>query len=378
MILDFTPDQRLFHSTTRDFLERTASVATVRGLADSGGGFDRDWWRQGAELGWTALLVPEELGGGSVSGSPVTELAIVAEEMGRACAPGPLVTTSAVLTGLVRAGEPFAGAIAEIVSGDTVASWAFYRPGRGLPADHTAFSARAEPDGDGYRLSGEVDRVESGDQADVFLVTAASPEGPVQLLVPAGSPGVEVSPTWTLDVVRRTARVSFTGVTVPAEAVVHRGAQAAAAVQAQVRVAAVLAAAEMAGAADRTLEFTVQWMFDRYTFGRPLASYQALKHRMADNKTWLEACHATVTAAAQALDDDPAEAAEAVSAAKSFVGARAPMIIQDCVQMHGGIGVTWEHDIHLYLRRATLDRALYGTPEEHRRLITDLLDRRAA
>ncbi|XVQ14539.1 acyl-CoA dehydrogenase family protein [Spirillospora sp. CA-255316] len=376
MILDFTPDQRLFHSTTRDFLERTAPVATVRELADSGGGFDRDWWRQGAELGWTALLVPEDLGGGSVSGAPVTELAVVAEEMGRACAPGPLTTTSAVLAGLVRAGDRFADAIAAIVSGETVASWAFYTPGRGL--NLAAFSAQAEPDGDGYRLSGEVDRVESGDQADVFLVTASSPGGPVQLLVPADSPGVDVTPTWTLDVVRRTARVSFTGVAVPPDAVVHRGAEAAAAAEAQLRVAAALAAAEMAGAADRTFEFTVQWMFDRYTFGRPLASYQALKHRMADGKTWLEACHATVSAAALALDDDPAEAAEAVSAAKSFVGAKAPMIIQDCVQMHGGIGVTWEHDIHLYLRRATLDRALYGTPEEHRRRITDLLDRRAA
>ncbi|MFC5745827.1 acyl-CoA dehydrogenase family protein [Actinomadura rugatobispora] len=378
MILDFTPDQRLFHSTTKDFLERTAPVAAVRELADSGGGFDRDWWRRGAELGWTALLVPEELGGGSVSGSPVTELTIVAEEMGRACAPGPLTTTSAVLAGLARAGDRFAAAIEAIMSGETVASWAFYRPGRGLSLDHASLSARAEPDGEGYRLSGEVDRVESGDQAGVFLVTAGSPGGPVQLLVPADSPGVTVTPTWTLDVVRRTARVGFADVAVPPDAVVQRGAEAAAAVEAQLQIAAALAAAEMAGAADRTFEFTVQWMFDRYTFGRPLASYQALKHRMADNKTWLEACHATVSAAARALDDDPAEAAEAVSAAKSFVGAKAPVIIQDCVQMHGGIGVTWEHDIHLYLRRATLDRALYGTPEEHRRRITDLLDRRAA
>ena len=376
MILDITPDQRLFHSTTRDFLERTAPIGTVRALAESGGGFDRDWWRRGAELGWTALLVPEEFGGGSVSGSPMTELAIVAEETGRACAPGPLITTAAVLTGLVRAGDRFAEAVEAVMSGACVASWAFYRPGRGL--DLAAPPVRAEPDGGGYRLSGVADRVESGDQADLFLVTADSPGGPVQLLVPADADGVAVTPTWTLDIVRRAARVEFTGVAVPSDAAVHRGADAAAAAEAQLRIAAVLAAAEAAGAADRTFEFTVQWMFDRYTFGRPLASYQALKHRMADGKTWLEACHATVSAAAAALDDDPGTAAEAVSAAKSFVGDKAPTIIQECVQMHGGIGVTWEHDIHLYLRRATLDRALYGTPEEHRRRITDLLDRRAA
>lgn len=112
MDVDLTADQRLFHSTTRDYLEKSAPLSRVRELADRALGFERDWWRRGAELGWTAMLVPESLGGGSVSGSPVVDLAIVAEEMGRACAPGPLTTTSAVLTGLVRAGEPFADPIA--------------------------------------------------------------------------------------------------------------------------------------------------------------------------------------------------------------------------------------------------------------------------
>ncbi|MEU6644418.1 acyl-CoA dehydrogenase family protein [Saccharomonospora sp. NPDC046836] len=376
MDLELTPDQRLFQSTTREYLDRSAPIGTVRELAESGTGFQRDWWRQGAELGWTAMLVPEQLGGGTVSGSPMAELAIVAEEMGRTCAPGPLTTTSAVLAGLVRAGEAFADTIGSIVSGDSVVAWAFYEPGRGL--DLTRFSVTAEPDGDGYRLSGSCDRVESGDQADAFLVAAQSPDGPVQVLVRADVPGVSVTPLWTLDVVRHTALVRFADVAVEPAAVVHRGADATAAVEAQLQVAAALAAAEMAGAADRTFEFTMQWMFDRYTFGRPLASYQALKHRMADNKMWLEACRATAVAAAKALDEDPGEAAEAVSAAKSFVGSKTPVVIQDCVQLHGGIGVTWEHDIHLYLRRVTLDRALYGTPEEHRRRITDLLDRSAA
>ncbi|MGW1029466.1 acyl-CoA dehydrogenase family protein [Streptomyces sp. NPDC002577] len=376
MNLDLTPDQRLFQSTTREYLDKTVPISKVRALADSGLGFDRDWWRRGAELGWTAMLVPERLGGGTVSGSPMGDLVIVAEEMGKTCAPGPLTTTSAVLTGLVRTGERFADIIASIMSGETVAAWALYEPARGL--DLTAPGPRAEPDGEGYRLSGTADRVESGDQADVFLVTARSPDGPVQLLVPADAPGVAVTPVWTLDVVRHTAQVDFTDVALGPDAVVQRGTQAAAAAEAQLHVAAALATAEMAGAVDRTLEFTVQWMFDRYSFGRPLASYQALKHRMADNKTWLEACHAIASAAARSLDEEPERAAETVSAAKSYVGAKAPVIVQDCVQMHGGIGVTWEHDVHLYLRRVTLDRALYGTPEEHRRRITDLLDRSAA
>jgi alkylation response protein AidB-like acyl-CoA dehydrogenase len=381
MNLDLTPDQRLFHSTTRDYLNRSVPISRVRELAESGLGFDRAWWRQGAELGWTTMLVPESLGGGTVSGSPVTDLAIVAEEMGRTCAPGPLITTSAVLTGLCRAGERFADTVASIMSGETVAAWACYEPGRGF--DPNRFTVTAEPHGEGFRLSGATDRVESGDQADVFLVTAQAPDGPVQVLVPAGAPGVSVTPSWAIDLVRHSAQVAFTDVVAGPDAVVQRGEDAAGAVSAQLRVAAALATAEMAGAAARTVEFTVQWMFDRYTFGRPLASYQALKHRMADNKTWLEACHATVSAAAQALGEDLGDTtnstvAEVVSAAKSYVGATAPVIIQDCVQLHGGIGVTWDHDIHLYLRRVTLDRGLYGTPEDHRRWITDLLDRSAA
>ncbi|WP_433631839.1 acyl-CoA dehydrogenase family protein [Nocardia sp. CA-120079] len=376
MSVEPTGDQRLFQTTTREFLDRTVPIETVRELANAASGFDDLWWRRGAELGWTAMLVPESLGGGSISGRPMTELALVAAEFGRTCAPGPLIPTSAVLAGLAAAGDRFADVIAEIVSGEAIAAWALYEPGRGL--DLTAPDTRAEPDGAGYRLTGLKDRVEAGDRADLFLVTAHGPNGPIQLLVRADTPGVTVTPTWTLDLVRRTARVEFANVFVGAEAVVQQGETATAATQSQLHIAAALSAAESVGAAQRAFEATVTWMFDRYTFGRPLASYQALKHRMADNKTWLEACRATARAAAAAIDENPSTAAEFVSVAKSYVGTKSPVIVQDCVQIHGGIGVTWEHDLHLFLRRVTYGRALYGTPEEHHRRITDLLVRSAA
>ncbi|MGW4368516.1 acyl-CoA dehydrogenase family protein [Nocardia takedensis] len=367
-------DQRFFRTTTRDFLTETMPVSAVRAHGDAGGGFDRDWWRRAAELGWTAMLVPEHLGGGSVSGQPVTELASVAEELGRTAAPGPFVTTSAVLAGLAHGGERHADTVGAILSGATVATWAVYEPGRGFDVlgSDAVGQTRAVRDGDGYRVSGVKDRVEAADQADLFLVTATSADGPVQLLVRADAPGVTVSPAWTIDLTRRTSRVAFEDV--PAEAVAHTGEQARAAIAAQAGIAALLTAAESTGAADRALTGTLTWLFDRYTFGRPLASYQALKHRMADNKTWLEACRATSFAAAAAWDAGAPHAAEYVSVAKSYVADKTPVIAQDCVQLHGGIGVTWEHDLHLFLRRITLGRALYGTPEEHRRRITDLLD----
>lgn len=382
MTLDLTADQRLFQQTAREFLAETVPVATVRALGEAGTGFDDQWWRSAAELGWTAMLVAEEHGGGTISGRPITELSLVATELGRVCAPGPFVTTNAVLAGLATADADRGETIAGITAGVVIAAWAVYEPGRGLDIVNALADGAAPTDGEwtravraggGYRLTGVKDRVEAGDRADILLVTAQSADGPVQLLVPTDAAGVTVTPTWTLDLVRRTARIDFADVAVPADAVVHTGGAAAAAVRAQLHTAAVLTAAETVGATARAVEATLGWLTDRFTFGRPLASYQALKHRMADNKTWLEACRATAAAAAAALDDDAATAAEAVSVAKSYVGAKAPVIGQDCVQLHGGIGVTWEHDLHLYLRRIGLGRALYGTPEEHRRRITDLL-----
>jgi alkylation response protein AidB-like acyl-CoA dehydrogenase len=145
-------------------------------------------------------------------------------------------------------------------------------------------------------------------------------------------------------------------------------------VERQLQIAVVLQCAEMVGAADRMFEVTLEYLGDRYSFGRPLSSYQALKHRVADDKMWLEACHAIATAAARAVATEAGDAGAVVSAAKAWIGPHATELIQDCVQLHGGIGVTWEHDLHLYLRRTTVDRVTYGTPEEHsERIATRLL-----
>jgi alkylation response protein AidB-like acyl-CoA dehydrogenase len=226
----------------------------------------------------------------------------------------------------------------------------------------------------GFVLNGVKDRVEAAGQADLFLVSAQSGDGVSQVLVPADASGLSVEPSWSLDIVRRFGEVRLDGVQVGPDALVGGLGQAGPVMDRQDQVAAALSCAETCGVVDRVLEFTVEWAFDRYSFGRPLASYQALKHRFADMKTWLEACHATTLAAARAVAAAAPDAAELASVAKSYVGSRGTDIIQDCVQMHGGLGVTWEHDLHLYLRRATVNRALHGTPEEHRRRIADLME----
>lgn len=154
-------------------------------------------------------------------------------------------------------------------------------------------------------------------------------------------------------------------------------ASGSATLERQLELAVVLQTAESVGAADRVYEFTLDYAKDRLAFGRPIGSYQAIKHRLADMLATLESCKATALAAAEAVDSGDRSAAELVSVAKVFVGRAAPTLVQDCVQIHGGIGVTWEHDLHLYLRRVAANAALYGTPTAHSRHLADLLEREA-
>jgi alkylation response protein AidB-like acyl-CoA dehydrogenase len=189
-----------------------------------------------------------------------------------------------------------------------------------------------------------------------------------QFVVPTDAAGVGIESAHSLDLVRRFAQVRFDRVEVGPDAVLGDG-DAAGEVEHQLQTAVVLQCAEMAGAIDRAFEFTVEYASDRYSFGRPLSSYQALKHRFADMKLWLEASHASAGAAARSVDAGSASAPELVSVAKAYIGERGPAILQDCVQLHGGIGVTWDHDLHLYLRRVVVDRSQMGTPREHRERI---------
>ncbi len=360
-----SPEGLLFASTAQAFLEKEASVTRVRELHEAGVPFAPEWWRRAAELGWAGLLVPEELGGGSVSGNGVEDLAVVAELIGRTVAPGPLHPVSIVLAGLVDAAESdrHATTIEALVSGEAVASWAVYEPGK--PWAPLRPTVSGTPTQTGFRIDGVKDRVEAGSESAILLVAAHCEDAVRQFLVPTDAPGVRVEPQRSIDLVKRYARVTFDGVEVGESAAVGTAAQTPALVERQAQIAMALQCAEVVGILDRVLEFTIQWAFDRHSFGRPLASYQALKHRFADLKIWLETCRATTRAAVAAVAERSPGADMAVSVAKSYVGEYAPGMVQDCIQLHGGIGVTWEHDLHLYLRRATLYRSMFGTPEDH-------------
>jgi alkylation response protein AidB-like acyl-CoA dehydrogenase len=360
-----TPEGLLFASTAQAFLEKEMPLSRVRELHAAGTSFDADWWRRAAELGWASLLVPEELGGGSVSGNGVQDVALIAEQLGRTVAPGPLHPVSTVLAGLVDAETSSAHAelIESLIAGDAVASWAVYEPGRPFePLTPGVTATRVEG---GYRLDGVKDRVEAGAECTVLLVVAAADGGPLQFLVSTAAAGVTVEPHQSIDLVKHYARVQFDGTEVGDDAVVGTVDSTAALISRQSQIAQILQCAEVVGVLDAVFDMTVQWAFDRHSFGRPLASYQALKHKYADMKIWLEASRATARAAVNAVANRSADAELAASVAKSYIGEHAPGMVQLCIQLHGGIGVTWEHDLHLYLRRVALYRSLFGTPDEH-------------
>jgi alkylation response protein AidB-like acyl-CoA dehydrogenase len=370
MLIHPTPDQELFRETTERYLREHVPVGEVRRLRDDPAGFDAEYWRRGAELGWTSLLVPEDQGGGSISGDGLVDLTLLAHEVGRHAAPGPLVPVNVAASALSHAGDADdadhtgdADVLAGLLAGTATAAWCVSERDGGLSVGST----EVRVDGDDVVVDGVKRPVESAAQADHLLVTGRTGTGLTQVLVPADAPGVSIAPMQTVDLTRRFSVVTFEGVRVPATNVVGEVGSADAEVQRLLRLAAILGCAEAVGAMQAAFDMTVEWAFDRYSFGRPLASYQALKHRFADMKTWLEGGHAITDAAAASPDS-----ARLVSAAKAFVGDYGSELLQDCVQIHGGIGVTYEHDLHLFLRRHTVNRALYGTPADHRQLLADL------
>lgn len=374
MQLSLTSDQEFFRDTTARFLTEHATPSEIRRLRDEPDGFDADYWRQGAALGWTSLLVSEKDGGGSISGEGLADLALVADEFGRHTAPGPLVPTNIVAGALGDLGEGrHADLLAGLLDGTSIASWGHLEPGHRRAFDDLALEIR--PDGGDLVLNGTKRPVESAARSSHLLVAGRSGAGLTQVLVPTDAPGVAVRPMHTVDLTRRFSEVTFTDVRVPADAVLGEVGGAADRIERQLLQAIVMTNAETVGAMQVALDITLEWAFDRYSFGRPLASYQELKHRFADMKTWLEAGHAISDASAGAVAAEAPEAAELTSAAKAFLGQYGTELLQDCIQMHGGIGLTFEHDIHFYLRRVTLDRTLHGTPADHRARITALTAR---
>lgn len=365
MLLAPTDDQEFLQETTRRFLTERVPADGLRALRDDRIGFDMAYWRQGAELGWTSLLVSEEHGGGTVSDAGLVDLSLLAYVFGRHAAPGPLVVTNLVAGALSASGGAFAPFLAALLDGTATATWCL--GDRSTADDRAGVSIEPAAGGAEVLINGQAAPVEYADAATYLLVTGRSRAGQTQVLLPASTPGVHLARMETVDLTRRFSSVTFKDVRAPLSQVVGALGEARDAVSRQLQTAVALDTAEALGTMDAAFELTLQWTFDRYSFGRPLASYQALKHRMADMKTWLEASRAITASAIDAVARGSTEASTLPSVAKAYIGQYGSELMHECVQLHGGIGLTFEHDLHLFLRRHTVIRALRGTPADHRR-----------
>ena len=361
---DLSADQQVLVDAATRFAEDTFPVTKLRERAFDDAAFAAAYRRQAGELGWFSLVVPEEQGGGSVSGNGVLDAALVAYTRGRLLQPVGFVGANVVAYAIATAGTDAqrAGALTALIAGDAPGAWVVGDLS-GAPALDGVVDAT--PNGDGWSLSGSAVMVEDADDTAWLLVAAATPDGPAQLLVAPGAAGVSFAPVDGLDLSRRYADVSFTGAAVPASALVGEIGDRTFA-ERLLTLASTLTVAECVGAMHQELDMTVDYAKQRIAFGRPIGSFQAIKHLLADTSTMLEVSKAVALAAAGQAGDDDAHAAQAASQAKAFVADAAMDQAQACFQVFGGISFTWEHDQHLFFRRITTGAEQFGDASWHR------------
>lgn len=373
MDCDATDDQKVLLDASVRFIQQACPLTRVRERAYSNIAYATDYRRQAGELGWFSMLVPEDLGGGNVSGNGVLDAALVAYKRGGMLQPGSFVGTNVVACALSAAGneEQREKVLPALISGAASASWAIAPPAGQVPIEG---GVSAEFRGGAYELSGSKTFVQDVDESCWLLVTAATNDGVSQFLVPPGARGVTVMAVDSLDISRQFSEVHFEGAQLSPSALVGMTGKASDLVARQSAIASVLTAAESVGAMDHDFEMTLRYAKDRIAFGRPIGSFQAIKHLLADMSLALEMSKAIVLAAARSVGTDDGYGLEAASMAKAFVGDSGVDLAQNCFQIFGGIGFTWEHDQHLYLRRLTTDAALYGDPVWHRERLCQLSD----
>jgi alkylation response protein AidB-like acyl-CoA dehydrogenase len=372
MNADTQLERKLLRDAAARFIQAACPLSRVRELIDSDSGLPGGYLRAAGELGWFAMLDPDE--GGETAGAPwagagLGNLAAIAAERGQVLQPGPFVPNNVTVAALASRGSTPAQAEtqAELAAGETTASWAL-----GDGSDVAGRGARIEAtrSGDSFVLSGRAGPSQDGAIASWWLVTAHSPVGLSQFLVPADRPGIVVTPVTAHDLTQRFATLSLDQVRVDAaEMVGQPGGATIDDVARQIVLATVMVVADTVGAMSALFEMALQYAKDRIAFGRPIGSFQALKHQLADMSLSLEASRAVLDAAIAAQDTGAPDAAETASIAKAWVGDHGIDLAQGCLQVFGGIGYTWEHNLHLFLRRITMNALLYGAPEWHRERI---------
>jgi alkylation response protein AidB-like acyl-CoA dehydrogenase len=357
MNFEFTDDQRAIKRTAREFLEARYPLAAVRRLAEDERGFTDEQWAELVELGWSGVIVPEEQGG---LGLGAVELIVIAEEMGYALAPSPWFSTTSAALMLQAAGtdeqrQRWLGPLAE---GDARGTLAVWDENSGPTPDHS----EVEPAADGT-LSCVKIAVPDAAFADFVIVSGADGR---HYLADVSDPGVTLVAEAAIDPTRKLFRLELQAVAVePLEVASEAVARAYATI-------VTILAAENVGVAQRAMEMAIAYAKDRNQFDRPIGSYQAVSHRCAQMLLEVEGSRSLCYWAAWALDHEPETGPRAASAAKAYAGDAGFRVPASALQVHGGIGFTYEHDLHFFLKRGHANAHAFGDSRWHRDRVADL------
>jgi alkylation response protein AidB-like acyl-CoA dehydrogenase len=357
-----TEEQQELGRTVRAFLEQKSPETEVRRLMETDDGYDPAVWTQMAsQLGLQGLIVPEELGG---SGFSARELSIVFEEMGRALLCSPFLATTLAAVALLASDDDAAqkALLPEIASGERIATVALAEDSGGW--DEASITLEAVERDGSWTLSGVKSFVLDGLVAGTILVAGRTPGGVSLFSVGGDAAGIERSGLSTMDLTRKLARLTFSDT--PAQLVGSEG-RGWPVVERMLQLAAVALAAEQVGGAQRCLELSVDYAKNRIQFGRPIGSFQGVKHRCADMLVQVEMARSAASYASMCAADDAEDLSVAAPMAKSYCSDAYFRVAADTIQVHGGIGFTWEHPAHLYFKRAKSSQLLFGTPRQYRK-----------
>jgi len=363
----FSEEQEMLRESARGLLEKECPSTVVRRLNDDERGYDADLWRKMAGLGWTGLVIPEAYGGANLS---YVDLVLVLEEMGRVLLPSPFIWTAMVAEAIKGAGSEVQkeSLLPKIATGDLIATVAWMEPSGLWGADGIAMAARKR--GNGYTLDGLKLFVNDAHIADYLLVAARTGGAGITLFViETKRAGLSISPLKTMDSTRRLSEVKFEGVKASAADVVGTVSEGWKTLSEVIDKGKVMIAAEMMGGAQKVLDMTVEYAKVRVQFGRPIGSFQAVQHKCANMMIDVEGAKSAVYYAAWAVSNGIAEGPLAAALAKAAASDAYRRVSADGIQVHGGIGFTWDHDMHLYFKRAKSSELLFGDPAYHRELL---------
>ena len=378
MNFGFSEEQEMLRDATRRFLDNECPTSFVRKMMEDDSAHATEMWKKVAEQGWPAILIDEAHGG--VGGS-FLDMVVILEEMGRSLLPGPFLATALLGTPAIIAGgsdEQKRSILPGVVAGETTLTLALAEQSGRYDAGGVSLAATAK--GEDFSLSGEKFFVPDAHVADQIVVVARTGQGSTAedgisvFVVDAKAPGVTITQLKTVDMTRRQCHVAFQDVAVSGAQVLGGVGAGWPIVQRTLDQAMAGLCAEMVGTGQQALDMAVAYAKERVQFGKPIGSFQAVKHKCVDMMVQVENARSLTYYAAWTVEENVPEARQAVPMAKAYCSDMCKTVTSEAIQVHGGIGFTWEHDMHLFYRRGLASEAAFGSAPVHREVVAQELN----